>query len=278
MSSKNTESEQDGIEKSCPAPPSSLAMVERIDVENVPGTFQLLNVLSKDEAKRMGMYVCRLGTIIFISAVKLILFYLHVDLLIFPTFFSVATFEELGFTDDAAVSLPKRIRHNSNLVWIADNTTLDILWGRCKDLFTECQEGQFLGQKPVGLNGRFRVYRYEERDYFRYHTDGSWPGTRVVESDGHGLEEKNYQLVKNAFGNHTWSLYSILFFLTDDFVGGETQFLIHPAAPSQPAETVEGAVQIDVRTPVGGALCFPHGEHPLHCLHSSTIVKEGIRQ
>jgi hypothetical protein len=159
------------------------------------------------------------------------------------------------------------------LVWIADNTTLDILWDRCKDLFTECKEGQFLRQTPIGLNGRLRVYRYEENDYFQYHTDGSWPGTRVVKSQ----DNKVQFLVKNAFDNGVWSMYSILFFLTDDFEGGATQFLVHPIDPSQPAHSVEGATKTDIRTPIGGVLCFPHGEHPLHCLHSSTEIKKGIK-
>jgi hypothetical protein len=193
--------------------------------------------------------------------------------------FTVDTFEELGFTEDAAVSLPRRIRHNSNLVWIADDATLDILWNRLEDFFLEIEKGEFLGRRPMGFNGRFRVYRYEESDFFQYHTDGSWPGTRVqkIKSDSGGLDDHHYQLVHDAFRNQAWSLYSILFFLSDDFEGGETEFLVHPVDPRQPAMDTGTGTKVGVRTPVGGVLVFPHGEHPMHCLHSSTPITRGIK-
>lgn len=80
--------------------------------------------------------------------------YLHISFLIFlisPSIHlaipPVDTFEELGFTDDAAVSLPRRIRHNSNLVWIADDVTLDILWKRV-DPFFPIEDVHFLGRRP----------------------------------------------------------------------------------------------------------------------------------
>jgi hypothetical protein len=215
--------------------------VERRLVDDVPGTFQLLNILTKEECMAM-----------------------------------VDTFDDLGFTDDAAVSLPKHIRHNTNLVWIADNSTLEALWDqRLKYHFWEPHQDQFMGRKPVGLNGRFRVYRYGENDYFKYHTDGSWPGTRVVRNSNGN--EALYELVHNAFPNQAWSMYSMLLFLTDDFEGGETEFLVHPVDITQPADDISTARKMGVRTPVGGALCFPHGEHPLHCLHSSTPIKNGIK-
>lgn len=195
------------------------------------------------------------------------------------TIAAVETFEELGFTEDAAVSLPRRIRHNSNVVWIADNSTLEILWDRLQDFFVENLEGEFLGRRPIGLNGRFRVYRYEQSDFFKYHTDGSWPGTRVskTKNASGGLDGNHYDLIHDGFPNQAWSLYSILFFLTDDFEGGETEFLVQPVDPTHPADDVGSAKKIGVRTPVGGVLCFPHGEHPMHCLHSSTPITRGIK-
>ena len=33
--------------------------------------------------------------------------------------------------------------------------------------------------QALGLNARFRFYRYGPGDYFLPHTDGSWPGSRV---------------------------------------------------------------------------------------------------
>jgi hypothetical protein len=34
---------------------------------------------------------------------------------------------------------------------------------------------------------------------------------------------------------------------------------------------------VDIRTPLGAALCFPHGMHPLHCLHSSQAIQSGVK-
>ena len=34
---------------------------------------------------------------------------------------------------------------------------------------------------------------------------------------------------------------------------------------------------VNIRTPKGGVLCFPHGLHPLHCLHSSNTITSGIK-
>lgn len=68
---------------------------------------------------------------------------------------------QLGFTEDAAVSLPREIRHNRNLNLIADPKTLEIIWNRCKDHFVDKYD-HFAGVKPLGINGRFRFYRYDE--------------------------------------------------------------------------------------------------------------------
>lgn len=64
------------------------------------------------------------------------------------------------------------------------------------------------------LNQCFRFYRYESGGFFGFHTDGSWPGSRVI--DG--------KAVTDAFGDR-YNLYTLLIFLSDDFEGGETQFL-----------------------------------------------------
>ncbi|MEE8589376.1 MAG: oxidoreductase, partial [Sulfurimonadaceae bacterium] len=61
--------------------------VQRIEVESIPGAFQLLNIFTKDECDS------------FIDAT-----------------------EALGYTQDASVSLPRSVRHNENLVWVVDDT------------------------------------------------------------------------------------------------------------------------------------------------------------
>ena len=208
--------------------------VTRAEVNNVPGAFQLLDALLPEEVQRI-----------------------------------LDEANQLGFTEDAAVSLPREVRHNQNLNLIADTETLDIIWKRCKDHFVDKYD-HFAGVKPLGINGRFRFYRYDEGDFFKMHTDGSWPGSQVV----------NEQLVDDAYGDR-WSMYTFLILLSDDFVGGETQFMVNRNDPSKPARRQghhhESADIESVRTPSGSVLCFPHGTHPAHCIHGSAPILSGTK-
>lgn len=210
--------------------PASLALdypvesIRREEIGEVPGAFRLLRVLSTLECQ----------TLIDLS-------------------------EALGYLPDAAVSLPRNIRHNDNVVWVTDSKTDDIIWQRVASL---CRQNLqiFEDKQPLGLNARFRFYRYSEGDYFKAHTDGAWPGSRVI--DG--------QLVTNAYSDR-YSLMTFLIFLNDDFEGGATRFLL----PSTTSAAVDRGV--DVRIPKGGVLCFPHGLHPLHCVHSSEPILHGVK-
>jgi hypothetical protein len=207
--------------------------VIRQDIAEVPGAFLLLNLLNADECARL-----------------------------------VALTEALGYLEDAAVSLPRAIRHNHSTTWVTDDATTDLLWRRCHNCFHRDDDiaGIFADKKAVGLNARFRFYRYAEGDYFATHTDGSWPGSRVIDGE----------LVHNAYDDR-WSQLSFLLFLSADFVGGATRFYVDPDNPMQPARDPHSASSFDVRTPLGGALCFPHGVHPLHCLHASEPISAGVK-
>ncbi|MCL1122966.1 2OG-Fe(II) oxygenase [Shewanella surugensis] len=201
-------------------------------VENigVPGGFQLLNVLSKAECQRLIDYT-----------------------------------EALGYLPDAAVSLPREVRHNHNVTWVVDEATDQLIWDRVSTL-VEHAATHYQGKKPLGLNGRFRFYRYKEGDFFKTHIDGSWPGSRVIDDE----------LVANAYPDR-WSQMTFLILLNDDFEGGATQFWIDKNDPSKPTRVLEQANIVDIHTPAGGVLCFPHGMHPLHCLHSSDKVTRGSK-
>lgn len=208
----------------------SRAKVERVEVEDVPGTFQLLNVLSRDECLRF-----------------------------------IELTESLGYLPDAAVSLPRSVRHNHNTTWVVDEQTDAIIWRRCED-FANVDRGFFADKKALGLNARFRFYRYESGDFFKPHTDGAWPGSRAI----------GRQLIPNAYPDR-FSQMSVLLFLSDDFEGGDTLFLVNKNDAALPARTQEESKWVHVRTPVGGALCFPHGIHPSHCLHSSEEIVSGVK-
>lgn len=199
-------------------------------IEQVPSAFQLLDVLSTSECQAL------------------------IDLA-----------EQMSFNKDAAVSLPRHIRHNDSLTWVVDETTESMIWNRCKSLMAGGIEA-ISGLTPIGINARFRFYKYQQGDYFKPHIDGSWPGSRII--DGRN--------VHNAYPDR-WSQMTFLIFLSDDFSGGETQFWVNADDPTKPANRAEKASLVNVRTPAGSVLCFPHGRHPLHCLHSSEVVEQGIK-
>lgn len=191
-------------------------VVERIDVGNVPGAFQVLNVLGPEECDRF-----------------------------------VEISEALGYHGDAPVSLPRSIRHNNNFNWVVDESVDGPIWDRCEDLFAI---SDWDGQRPLGLNARFRFYRYGTGDYFKPHTDGAWPGSRVV--DG--------QLVADAYEDR-YSQMTMLIFLSGGYDGGRTLFHTGP-------DTVVG-----VQTPKGAILAFPHGMHPQHCVHAGEEITRGLK-
>ena len=195
--------------------------IKRIDLDDVPGTFQLLNVFTAQECEDF-----------------------------------IKQTEELGYLEDAAVSLPRSVRHNDNITWVVDDLTHDIIWNRCKDYMIDNKE-IFYGKKTLGINKRFRFYKYSEGDFFKLHSDGSWPGSRVV----------NKELIADFYKDR-YSQMTFLILLSEDFQGGETQFIVNKNGEKE---------LVNIRTPKGGVLCFPHGLHPLHCLHSSNTITSGIK-
>lgn len=209
------------------APP---AEVTRRAVPGVPGAYQLLNVLSDAECEAF-----------------------------------MALSERMGYIPDAAVSLPRAIRHNDSVTWVVDEDTDGLLWRRVATLAQDW-DNIFDGREAVGLNARFRFYRYGTGDYFEAHTDGDWPGSRVIDE----------LLVTNAYPDR-YSCMTFLVLLNDDFEGGATRFLVNATAPGQPARRNDEAQAVDVRTPRGGVLCFPHGMHPLQCVHSSEPISAGTK-
>jgi predicted 2-oxoglutarate/Fe(II)-dependent dioxygenase YbiX len=204
--------------------------IERKDIPQIPGAFQLLNVFSEQECNKL-----------------------------------IEVTESLGYLPDAPVSLPRDVRHNDNVTMVVDESTDSIIWQRIAHLFSQ-EDDNFDGLKPLGINARFRFYRYQEGDLFKKHIDGSWPGSRVI----------NNKLVTQAYDDR-WSQMTFLILLTDDFEGGATQFWVHKRDANSPARSESDARKVDVRTPKGSVLVFPHGHHPMHCLHSSEPITKGTK-
>ena len=204
--------------------------VERRELEAMPGAFQLLNVLSKNECNAL-----------------------------------IAISEKLSFLPDAAVSLPRSVRHNDSLTWIVDEQTDGLIWQRVAHLMDDRQQ-IFAGSKALGINARFRFYRYGKNDYFKPHSDGAWPGSRIIDNE----------LIANAYPDR-FSQMTFLILLSDEFEGGETRFMVNADDALKPAKAGDKVKNVDIRTPAGSVLCFPHGMHPMHCIHSSVPITKGVK-
>jgi predicted 2-oxoglutarate/Fe(II)-dependent dioxygenase YbiX len=208
----------------------AIGNVTRKELPKVPGAFQLLNVLSQEECQRL-----------------------------------IELSESMGYLKDAAVSLPRDVRHNDSLTWVVDEQTDGIIWHRVAHLM-EDKQGLFDDKAALGINARFRFYRYSKGDYFKPHSDGSWPGSRVI----------NDELVADAYHDR-FSQMTFLILLSEDFNGGATRFLVNADDPNKPAHRGDRIKEIDILTPAGSVLCFPHGMHPLHCIHSSEPIYDGVK-
>lgn len=108
---------------------------------------------------------------------------------------------EPGF-EEAAIGRGKHsmkmghIRNNDRIIW--DNPALaNTLWEALADLVPQ----DYFGCQPIGLNERFRLYRYTVGQMFDWHADGSYRRPNGEES-----------------------IYTLLLYLSDDFEGGETAF------------------------------------------------------
>ena len=201
--------------------------VSRLDIPEVPGAFQLLNVLNYNEADEF-----------------------------------VEQTERLGFHQDSPVSLPHHVRHNYNLNWIVSEKVDHTIWQRCREFVPETVNAQ----TATGLNARFRFYRYREGDFFKTHTDGAWPGSRVIGG----------KLINDAYPG-CYSQFTCLIFLNDDYQGGRTQFFVSNTDIRQPARSSDHVEQVSVVTPKGAMLCFPHGSHPQHCQHGGELISKGSK-
>lgn len=208
--------------------------------------------------------------------------------------------DRMGYRSDAPAMyfLGRGARKNQNLVWVVDDDVYRPLFSRLMPYLPQGER-----QEPLGLNPRFRFYKYAEGDYFRMHRDGSWPGSayvRVTNPRG----KQTTQLEWDAYGDR-WSQMSLLLFLNDDYTGGEMQFepgsdqLV--AAPETDSdsdtdedgvEAVNGAEVIEapddseagmdtsiytVRPPAGSVLCYYHGDHPWSVKHGSATVESGTK-
>jgi len=109
--------------------------------------------------------------------------------------------EGLGFVEAPIGTMAhtmtlKGIRNNARIIW--DNPAFA---KRFWELLAPYSLPSYFGAKPIGVNERFRLYRYRVGEKFDWHADGAF-----------------------RRDNGEQSVYTVLLYLSDDFEGGETLF------------------------------------------------------
>jgi predicted 2-oxoglutarate/Fe(II)-dependent dioxygenase YbiX len=152
--------------------------------------------------------------------------------------------EEAGY-DDAPIStgrgavVRKDVRNNDR-VMIDDPTLAAVLFARAEPFLPP----NFLVWKPVGLNERFRYYRYTKGQKFDWHFDG--PFTRESGES---------------------SKLTFMIYLNDGFVGGETVFNLKRYGAVRDSDPT-----LRVFPTAGTALVFRHD-----VLHTGAMVLDGVK-
>ncbi|WP_255988728.1 2OG-Fe(II) oxygenase [Chitinolyticbacter albus] len=112
-------------------------------------------------------------------------------------------FEGAKISRNGSAIIDERIRNNDRV--IEDNADLAaMLWERA----APCMPEHMLGRKLVGLNPRFRYYRYVPGQRFKWHMDGAY-------DDGRG----------------TRSILTFMIYLNGGYEGGETKFRFTAITP-----------------------------------------------
>ena len=108
----------------------------------------------------------------------------------------------------------------------------------------------------AGLNRRWRIYRYDSfgNETFAPHIDAGFPPS--------GLSKDGKELLWDASdpdGEEIVSRLTVLMYLNDDFVGGETNFYQPLSNPKALSKNDEPAIIASVRPVAGSCLVFPQG-------------------
>ena len=185
-------------------------------------------------------------------------------------------------------------------VWIIDHHMERTIFHRVKEFLPKYRDRKYVQFQnscrdesdletfyPLGINRRFRFYRYVPGRYYRPHIDGAWPssgfdingdyrydinnitnknGMQFVQSNDSSKIAQNGE-PKQSSRRPQLSRLTFLIYLNDNFEGGNTTFFI-------PAKEQEGVLNaFPVKPSRGCVLVFPHGTctAPLH--EGSPVLK-----
>ena len=141
------------------------------------------------------------------------------------------------------------------MVWVTDRAWCDVVFGRCAGCLPMIQ-----GRRPVEINPRWRLYRYEPGFGLDRHQDRSF---KASGADAAG--ELRYDVRRDG----SESLLTLLIYLNEGMEGGGTMLYARD----------DGASALEEVTPSpGSALLFPHGRHnPDSVWHAGLPVVGGVK-
>ncbi len=142
-------------------------------------------------------------------------------------------YEEAAISTAAGQVVVKNVRNNDRILW--DDTGLAVDWWKRCQSFVPDSFGQW---QKLGLNERFRFYRYQAGQAFKKHQDGSF---------------RRHQ------GEESWM--TLMVYLNDGYSGGRTRFWF----AGDTGETV-------VNPEAGTALIFMHER-----THEGETVTDGVK-
>jgi len=203
-------------------------------------------------------------------------------------------------------------------VWIVDHALERTIFDRVRPFLptfeqakptkrSDANDVEMETLQPLGINRRFRFYRYIPGRYYRPHIDGAWPpsgfdkfgnyrydicdeenknGLQFVEpakgatkgaenaggmdddeADHHEEGTSEHATLNGSNDRRQMSRLTFLIYLNDDFEGGATTFLI-------PAKEKEGTLNaFPVRPVRGGIFVFPHGTCAAALHEGSPVLK-----
>eukprot|EP00434_Breviolum_minutum_P020805 symbB.v1.2.018353.t1/scaffold1457.1/size117646/11 len=168
--------------------------------------------------------------------------------------------EQIGYRPDVPISSQLDERAH-NVVLMANEAQNQTLFERIKHLLPQ----QFGDERLLGVNRRWRFYRYYSGNLYRKHLDGAWPASGIALDDG---QEK---YIYDAHGGGTRSKLTFIIYLNDDFEGGCTTFFT-----PKPGE--EGTLHSrPIQPRIGSASVFPHGDCKIPLLHEGSAVTKGTK-
>lgn len=165
----------------------------------------------------------------------------------------IAAGHAIGLRTDPAdvdgVTGALRLQYCEFIVW---QQTIESLWSRISDL---------MPAGAVGINPRWRFFRYGPGTIYRRHVDGSWPANALNDQGEYVVDTSNGKIRSRL---------TFLIYLTEGFNGGSTTFF--GATPGEP-----GVISARGVVPqIGSVLCFPHGDAEDSPVHEGSAVTQSV--